>query len=194
MKRGKSPQKLGKNDDELVYDQEIPLKILREWSGKNEINTLFNSNIHDCDKKSFERYIINKNNLYFIHADNQNNVFGGYLSSKLNKTDEWINDSNSFVFSLIRNGKVNNKKYVIQSEESENAFILWSSDGNEDPNFLYSFGNNSDIGVYKINNDNSYCYPMAYSYGDDDEPLVGINQSHFSIKQIIVIQMSDVSV
>ncbi|KAL7712762.1 TLDc domain-containing protein [Entamoeba marina] len=116
--------------------------------------------------------VINKSNLYFISFDQKNNVFGGYVNTKIMNINDWTHDHNAFVFSLTQNGVVKNKRYNIKQGNDHYSFCLKSNDV-----FLYSFG--SDITIYKSNVQRSCCIPNAYEYNGDLNPLVANQSSTF---------------
>ena len=54
---------------------------------------------------------MNHNQLYFIIIDSNDNVFGHYHSGIIDKIDNWIYDSNIFIFTLNNNGRCEIKKF-----------------------------------------------------------------------------------
>ncbi|KAL7722955.1 TLDc domain-containing protein [Entamoeba marina] len=168
------------------------MNLLKQWSNKNTFNIIFDSDI-DGDGWNNVLYnkVFKKSNLYFISFDGNNNVYGGYLDTKIDKSGDWIwiTDKNAFIFSLIRNGKVNNKKYFMKQGKDQ-AIILW----NNDPNgYLYQFG--SDIGVYKMGSNYSCCTEnneyCDYEYNNDNKPLTDITlPNKFVVQRIVVIKMN----
>ncbi|KAL7715595.1 TLDc domain-containing protein [Entamoeba marina] len=177
-----------KNDDELEQLNNS-IQLLLEWSGKQNYNIIFDSKIHGDGGGVLENRVIHRKNLYFLTFDNENNVFGGYVDNIINKTNDWIKDSNPFVFSLIRNGKIKNIKYDIKKGKEQYAFKLKSNSYE-----LYRFGEDgySDICVYEIGNNKSYCDYHSYEYNGEQNPsrdnYGGSNE--FSMKRILVIQMN----
>ncbi|KAL7720408.1 TLDc domain-containing protein [Entamoeba marina] len=175
------------NDTKIQQDKEIVELIpsfnkLKEWSGKQKCSIIFDSKIDgDGGNNVLMNKVMNKQNLYFISFDNQNNVFGGYVDTIINKTGDWITDPNAFVFSLIRNGKMKNIKYEIKN--SQYAFYSLSND-----NQLYGIGGGHDIGIWKIGDSNSYCNPHSYEYNGEQHPIV--DKFNFTTKRILVIQMN----
>ncbi|KAL7713190.1 TLDc domain-containing protein [Entamoeba marina] len=97
---------------------------LKEWSNKDTITLLFDSDIDGYCREYFAHVVLNKRNLYFINYDDNENVFGGYLNAEITQPDTWIQDPNSFVFSLIRQGEFKNKRYFIQEIFQTKAFRL----------------------------------------------------------------------
>ena len=48
-----------------------------------------------------ETKIIDHQSLLFIIDDSNGNTYGGYVSSRIEKWNTWIEDQNSFIFSLL---------------------------------------------------------------------------------------------
>ncbi|KAL7712291.1 TLDc domain-containing protein [Entamoeba marina] len=178
---------------EVIYEKDpevrnlSPFDKLREWSKKQNCSVLFDSKIDgDGGNDVLLNKVINKRNLYFISFDNENNVFGGYVDTIINKTNSFITDPNAFTFSLMRNNDKKNNKYEIKNNNQQYAFYLFS---NKDD--MYGFGGGNAIHVGKINNSNSYCTSYSFEYTGDQHPFVDKNYpTQFAMKRILVIQMS----
>ncbi|KAL7721687.1 TLDc domain-containing protein [Entamoeba marina] len=82
------------------------ISSLKNWSNKDTFNVIFDSDIHGdgWSNNVLRDTVYRRSNLYFITFDINNNVFGGYLNKTINTIGCGIEDDNSFVFSLIRNG------------------------------------------------------------------------------------------
>ncbi|KAL7717571.1 TLDc domain-containing protein [Entamoeba marina] len=143
-------------------------------------------------KSSLEWSVFNKQNLYFISFDNETNVFGGYLNETINIKNTWIPDCKAFVFSLIRNGKVKNKKDDIKKGNERTAFWLISKS-----NMLYFFGKydrfgytGCDIVIPTISSISGYSSkPVIYEYNDKKQPLRDEKRG-YSIIRIFVLKMN----
>ncbi|KAL7719776.1 TLDc domain-containing protein [Entamoeba marina] len=166
------------------------LNVLKEWSVKNTFNIIFDSKFDgDGDKNVLHDIVLNKSNLYFTSFDGNNNVFGGYINNKIHGSGDFVHDENAFIFSLIKNGIVKNKKYSIKQDKNK-ALCLWNNDLE---GALYKFG--SDICVWKVGKDQSWCRNNDkncwYNYEDDDKPFTDITYpKRFEIQRIVVIQMN----
>ncbi|BFU26540.1 predicted protein [Entamoeba histolytica] len=163
------------------------IKQIEEWTEKRINNILFDSDIDNWKENTsvFDQRIMNKENLIIIIEDEEGNKFGGYVNSKIDKIDEWLYDSHSFVFSLESKGRMKGmKKFDIKLPEY--AFCLY----NQSDNCLFQFGFN-DICVYKENNKTySYCVEFSYEYEGISNALCGKQYpSYFTPKRIIVIEM-----
>ncbi|BFU23740.1 trichohyalin, putative [Entamoeba histolytica] len=133
----------------------------------------------------FDQRIINNKHIIIIIEDEEGNKFGGYVNSKIDKVDKWINDSKSFVFSLESNGRIEGmKKFDIK--EPECAFKLYNQ--SDDCLFLFGLG---DFGVCKENNKSkSHCDQYSFDYKGIEHALCGNeDQIPFTPKRIIVIEM-----
>ena len=64
---------------------------------------IFDSDVDDnrLGTSQLETKIIGKQSLLFIIDDGCGNTYGGYVSSRIEKWNTWIEDQNSFIFSLL---------------------------------------------------------------------------------------------
>ncbi|KAL7715602.1 TLDc domain-containing protein [Entamoeba marina] len=175
-----------KNDVELKQFNNL-IDSLIKWSDKSNYTILFDSDLDGDGKDVLHHKVFNKKNLYFIHFDNENNVFGGYMNEVINNKNSYINDPNSFVFSLIRNGVITNKKYDIKNDQQLNAFDLQS-----DYDYLYWFGYENgkfDMVIPKIGYFSATsCIPNIYNYNEENQPLRD-EKTYFTMKRILVLEM-----
>ncbi|KAL7717068.1 TLDc domain-containing protein [Entamoeba marina] len=184
------------------------MNTLKYWSKKSTSNVLFDSKV-DGDGTNNELYdkVFNKSNLYFISFDENNNVYGGYINTKIDKSGNdtsnlryYINDENAFVFSLIKDGEVNKKRYYIKKGK-KSAFLLfnyeldsWLDNANPD-GALYRFGN--DIISCDISDNYSWCTDgmdkySYYYYYNDDNPFTDVTAPEtFKVRRIIVLKMKN---
>ncbi|KAL7720442.1 TLDc domain-containing protein [Entamoeba marina] len=163
------------------------IELLIEWSGKPKYNIIFDSDLDGDGKLTLSWNVMNKKNLYLIHFDNENNVFGGYVNEVIDKKDGYINDPKSFVFSLIRNGKITNKKYDIDFERAGLSFAMQY---NFDVLYWFGYGNGKfDLIIFKIGyiSENS-CVTNSYKYNGEKQPLRD-NTIGYIIQRILVLEM-----
>ncbi|KAL7722497.1 TLDc domain-containing protein [Entamoeba marina] len=164
------------------------LNVLKEWSNMEHYHIIFDSDI-DGDGYSNSTFInkaINKQNNYFISFDKEYNIFGGYLSSKINACNRFIGDKNVFVFSMLTNGVVDMKKFNIKKIRENNAFWLCYNNGFQG---LYQFGH--DIYVYGIGGATWCGYEDWVEYGEKKKPFANIEHPEtFPVQRIIVLQMN----
>ena len=109
--------------------------------------------------------------MIFLIEDTNNNLFGCYINSKIDKyrhqvngtwKGERIKDQNIFIFTIRNNGRSNEMiKINIKKEDSNWAFTLYEKDNTA----LFGIGGGHDIGIYKENYKNQcYCKPETFSY------------------------------
>ncbi|BFU22486.1 trichohyalin, putative [Entamoeba histolytica] len=163
------------------------IKQIEELTEKRISNILFDSDKDDwnIDTSVFDQRIINKEHIIIIIEDEDGNKFGGYVNSKVDKVDKWINDSYSFVFSLESNRRMEGMmKFDIK--EPEFAFCLY----NQSDGILFGFGC-GDIRVCKEKyKTKSYCYQQSFEYKGITNALCGKQHpNRFTTKRIIVIEM-----
>ncbi|KAL7717070.1 TLDc domain-containing protein [Entamoeba marina] len=168
-------------------NQTVLINVLKEWSNKGTFNIIFDTDENgDGDNLVLHNTVMGKSNLYFIIFDDKQNVFGGYVSKKINRSGfAPIYDNNAFLFSLIRNGKTVNEKYVIKQNCSNYAFMLCNlPDGR-----LYTFGKH-DASIKRIGDNQSYCRFDEYDYYYKKPFFDIIQTDQFGAKRIIIIQMN----
>ncbi|BFU19596.1 trichohyalin, putative [Entamoeba histolytica] len=168
--------------------EEVYIKQIEEWTNRKVGNILFDSDKDNWNRNTsvFDQRIMNKEHIIIIIEDSKGNNFGGYVNEKIDKVDEWISDSKSFVFSLESNGRMEGmKKFDI--EQQQYAFYLY----NKSDDWLFSFGFEfglGDILVHKENNKTqSYCKQYSFEYEGISNALCG--KYYFTPKRIIVIEM-----
>ncbi|KAL7718480.1 TLDc domain-containing protein [Entamoeba marina] len=176
------------NDEDVIFVQSI--NKMKEWSGKQHYNIIFDSKIDgDGSNNVLSDKVINKKNLYFIHFDNRQNIYGGYVNELIDGYDEDINDPNAFVFSLKRNNQNTLKKYSIKQDQHHYAFYI-----NSKQDLLYNFGSDDnickDITTSKVGDPGSYCNPYSYEYNGENKPLSDDTNNEFTVERILVIQMN----
>ncbi|KAL7718482.1 TLDc domain-containing protein [Entamoeba marina] len=177
------------NDENINFVQSI--NKMKEWSGKQHYNIIFDSKIDGNGSNNVLRdKVINKKNLYFIHFDNRQNIYGGYVNELIDVYNKLINDPNAFVFSLKRNNQNTLKKYSIKQDQHQNAFKLFSN-----YEVLYYFGSNDgnkckDITTFKVGDPRSYCNQYSYEYNGENKPLSDDTNNKFTVERILVIQMN----
>ncbi|BFU22404.1 TLD, putative [Entamoeba histolytica] len=159
---------------------------IEEWTERKVGNLLFDSDKDDWNKNTsiFDKRIMNKEHLIILIEDEEGNKFGGYVDSKIDKVDDKIYDSKSFLFSLESKGRMKGmKKFDIK--QPEYAFKLYNQ--SDDRLFVFGYG---DIFVYKENyKTKSFCKQHSFSYEEISNALCGNYQYRFTPKRFIVIEM-----
>ena len=162
--------------------------MIENWTGNKKIvSMIFDSDVDNWDSgKDFSNYIIGKSNLIFMITDEQNNRFGGYISSTITKPDTYINDPQAFIFSLNSNGRLSAPtKFNINSPS--NAFISMTNH----ERYILAFGGGYDLKLDKKST--SYMAnsnPCSYNFGQNRNVLYGKTYpDRFTPKRWIVYQM-----
>ncbi|KAL7716981.1 TLDc domain-containing protein [Entamoeba marina] len=163
------------------------IQSLKKWSGLGNYSIIFDSDQEGDGVDTLRGAVLCKKQLYFINYDDDNNVFGGYISVPIDYSNYYIEDSEAFIFSLYRKGVLKNKRYLMKEGKSYSAFKLWFG-----YDYLYRFGENYDLNIYKINEKKSFSSPSTSSFdcGEETNPMVDSDIfNYFSVGRIIVIQM-----
>ncbi|KAL7717985.1 TLDc domain-containing protein [Entamoeba marina] len=107
------------NGMEMIFDNN---DVLKKWSRKKKYNVIFDSRMYgDGSNNGLRNEVINKSSLYFIVFDDNDNIFGGYVNSIIYTDNVPIRDDSSFVFSFVRNNKLQPRKYNIKQQFTSNA-------------------------------------------------------------------------
>ncbi|KAL7712391.1 TLDc domain-containing protein [Entamoeba marina] len=165
------------------------LSILENWCNLSNSNIVYDSDRDNIENKTLINKIIGRDNLYFINFDDEGNIFGGFIHSKITATfPSCMIDPNAFVFSLSKNGIQNPKRFMIHKKYADSAFWLNSEDGD----YLYCFGN--DVFIFRIGDHSSYCGEFHFDYEGISPALTNKHgwrvDQRFSVERIVVIQMS----
>ncbi|KAL7718014.1 TLDc domain-containing protein [Entamoeba marina] len=167
--------------------QDIRLNILKQWSGLRNCTILFDSDQDgDGSQNVVRNILLNKKNIFCIHFDDHDNVYGGYISTKITKSRISIKDKNSFVFSLISKGITNINQYKINKEVNDLSFYLYS---NNKYQHLYQFGVDCIV-VNRVGGTKSYCSNSCYEFNNKMNPLTDHFLHNFTIQRVIIIQMN----
>ena len=153
---------------------------------------LFHSDIHrwSVNNSEFVEKVKGHRHVCVVIEDNNNNIFGGYVSKEI-VINEWIIDQTAFVFSMKKDGKYHPKKYPIM--EGGNGLFVFP----EFRNGLFIFGGGNaddnspkDISVVKKSDDCDRCFSIqqSFNYGKDKKALTGNDQ--FFVSRIIVYELN----
>ncbi|EMD47994.1 Hypothetical protein EHI5A_200360, partial [Entamoeba histolytica KU27] len=103
----------------------------------------------------------------------------------IDKVDEWIYDSKSFVFSLESNGRIEG---MMKFDIIEPEYAFWIPKKNETFGYLFAFGH-IDIDVYnKSRKSVSNCHQKSFNYKGMKNALRGKDE-YFCPKHIIIVEM-----
>ncbi|BFU21134.1 hypothetical protein KM1_057740 [Entamoeba histolytica HM-3:IMSS] len=161
------------------------IKQLEEWTEKRVGKIIFYSNVNNWNTFTsvFDVKLFNKEHIIIIIEDLKGNIFGGYINSKINKIDAWINDPHAFVFSLESKGRL---KEMMKFDIKEPKYGFFMESSSYGPLFEFGFG--KDICVHKKNySTKSFCLQYSFEYDGISNALCG--KQIFKTKQIIVIEM-----
>lgn len=197
------PKKIRQSQDDETYyicsgefDELIPYRLIikeesisyiENWTRKKIISIVFDSDVDNWDSgKEFSQYIVGKSNLLFMIDDDQNNRFGGYISSKITDHDTYINDPDAFIFSLRSNGRLSGPTQF-KIKYPGDAFISITTHDR----YIFAFGGGYDI---KLDSKKTANYansnPSSYDFGDHQDALYGKIYPHrFTPKRWVVYQM-----
>ena len=166
-------KKLKENEIKTKEQYSKEIKQIEEWSEIKYKEVIFDTSINDWDvfTSEFDRIIFGKEKLVFIIEDTENNVFGCYINSKIDKYQYLennevkgspITDPKAFIFSMRNNGRSKEMiKIPIKKEDSNWAFILYKKEWG----ILFGIGRGHDICIMKENNKNQcYCVPLSFEY------------------------------
>ncbi len=132
-----------------------------------------------CDGKEKTITII-KNNLDY--------VFGGFASSAWNSSNNYINDPNAFLFSLIRNGVSFKDKFTVK-----NAQYALQGNSGYGPIFGGNYiciCNQSNTNIGSVSNfGHSYNLPDGYTYGGNAKDFLAGNYNQWTTTEIEVYQI-----
>ncbi|KAL7715509.1 TLDc domain-containing protein [Entamoeba marina] len=170
------------------------IEDLKKWCGLQHSSVIFDSAI-ECTKdiKDFNTLInsrvMNKKNLYFIHVDENDNVFGYFMFRKIQEVDVSIVDPDNFIFLLDTKRKVSVPKQWKCGGNVKSGICLRKKNA-----CLYSFGMFGDDGfvqIYKPYDKQCWCDHIQYTYyGIKETELTGNNDEPFLVKRIIIAEMS----
>ncbi|KAL7716628.1 TLDc domain-containing protein [Entamoeba marina] len=187
MKRSKYIP-LAQNVNRIKKQEIQTLKIIqfiRNISNREDISILFDSDIVGDSNCSLINTIQNKEDLIFILFDQQDNVFGGYLHERITSPYTYVNDPKSVVFSIIRRGKLQIKKYTY--EKSNNyAFFLYPEN---DFGYLFEFGFGLFL-IQKTNSNMSWCNFELIKSENKAHPFVDVVYPQtFQIQRIVILEV-----
>ncbi|KAL7720293.1 TLDc domain-containing protein [Entamoeba marina] len=167
------------NDCFSSYEKQMLKSInsLKQWSNKTEINMIYDSDIDGDANVTLLKKVLNKKDLYFITLDENDNIFGGYITEKITQGNVFHRDNNSF-----------NKHYLLSSEINSLAFCIcdWNID---EERILYFFGN--DLCIRETSSSLSYSDPHYFNYSDHNDYLVSHQfPNQFKVLRIVIAEMN----
>ena len=191
VKKNEFGYELAKSEWNLTKN---PKKQLEEWTSLKCNDILFDSNVDNWSEGTsvFNQRIIGKKQLTFLIEDEDGEIFGYYLNTKVVKDDEdWqVTDSKSFLFNLqSKNNRLKHPmKFEIKDLKNGGIWFIYSS-----AVALIYLG---DIRLMKENYKNQSCCNQDednFDYHGIENVLCGktggFPHDFFTLKRILVIQM-----
>ena len=133
---------------------------------------------------------MNKSHFFIVIEDTEENKFGCYIEGAVYNTNQYVNDSNAFVFSLQSNGRLDGMNRFLVKDYNH-AMFLYSSTNH----WLLSVGSDGgkggkdDITIMKKDcqnlNPGNGCQQSSYNYNGIKNALCGSDS--FDVKQFLVI-------
>ena len=162
--------------------------LLEKWSGRKIGKVVFDSDIDGDSNRVFSCRIKNKEHLYFLCFDNQQNIFGGYFDDKITTLKEWNFSENQFLFTFNKFGKHNAvDEHLCQKYEQigRKGIFIHQDDNDRLFNFYCGFS------IGKINENVSNCIAVSVYYQNcKNKMLNGMNSwQTFPITRLLVLTM-----
>ncbi|EDR28973.1 hypothetical protein EDI_064530 [Entamoeba dispar SAW760] len=170
--------------DNNALDIEVQGYLIEKIMKKMDNNTTNKEIVKEMIQEEFKKKYLQKRKDE-IEKNSDGNKFGGYVNAKIDKFDDYINDSKSFLFSIESKGRIQGmNKFDIK--QPQYAFYV----GKQSDDYLFEFGV-GDIRVYKENNKTkSSCIQYSFEYKGIEDALCGKQlPEHFTPQRIIVIEM-----
>ena len=179
------------NSDQLqLHLEDNQRETLEKWTNKEFGEIVFDSEFFDwkINKSEFSNCTLNKISLIYIIHTTENEIFGGYIPTLVEQTNEPICDSYAFIFAFKNNQSF---KFDIRKERNKpkgtNACQIFSKESTR----LIKFGTN-DLNIGKEGETSSIHEDKdsSYEYKGNKEGIVEKGQMYqFIPKRIIVVQM-----
>nr|BAN41572.1 hypothetical protein [Entamoeba invadens] len=157
---------------------------LEKLTGMKIGNVVFDSDKDDWSQNNsvFIDKVMNKSNLCFLVEDTNHNKFGGVFPGNINAVSKWLNSGSSYIFSLMKNGTLNPKKFGKSGINTDYEFYLYS----QDDQYLFLCGGGCDIGVRKKGENGSFCKPDTYTAKQNELT----DNDNFTPKSVVVFQLN----
>ena len=172
-------------------------QTIERWTKKTISTVLFDSTIHNWNINSslFDQLVFGKEHLIFVIEDINNNCFGAYINSKIDKyqstvsnnhNGNGITDNEAFVFSLDSLGRfIKPRKFDIHNEAEGSAFSLYDIDHQN----LFTIGEGDIVVKKQKYAKECSCKQVSFNYKEYNYVFVGQKMS-FEVQRIRVFQMN----
>nr|BAN40866.1 hypothetical protein [Entamoeba invadens] len=169
--------------EHITLEEEANIEKL---TGMKIGNVVFDSDIDNWSKGTsvFDGKVMNKSNLCFLVEDTYHNKFGGVCTGNINAVGEWIHNGSSYIFSLVRGGTLNPKRF---GKSGNDNYEFWLNSQNHNYLFGFGFGNNGcDIAMCKKGENGSCCNPSTYTTKQNELT----DNDKFTPKSVVVFQLN----
>lgn len=172
------------DESEIINTEQF--NQINEWLG-GEIHSYFlkfSAKKNGCDTNIFHQNCDNTNNCLIICKPKDNDIIGGFISTKILKDDNFYDDDKAFLFNLT-------KKFVKKNKKSHSKAIKNFKDSS---NFI-KFGSDCKVLILSgncLNDNNSYADTCGCStnYDCDSYNLFNIGQgTHFQVENFEVFEV-----
>ena len=162
--------------------------LLELWSGKKYSRVLFDSELDGRKSSVYRDRVMNQGQLYFIVIDDQDNAFGYYHPSVLNKLDTHIL-GDIFMFTLNSNGRCIGAEKFDRKKDKEPVTTIFSDRYYE----VYSSGFGYHVNIIGAKEGSIlYANILMQSFeGMKRDTLVGKSgyAQYFNTNRLVVVQM-----
>ncbi|KAL7720836.1 hypothetical protein QTN25_002052 [Entamoeba marina] len=177
-----SAQEYPKKDTQIYFVGK-QIKTFQDWTSYRKCSVLYDSTTNGCEKGVIAKKIFGRSHLIFVHFDHIGNVFGGYVNTKVSKTEDTLTDPNTFLFTLKKNGKINPQKFHIMKKWEDEAICV-----NRTSNLVYNFGD--DLHISQPGSGNSYVGQIHFNYKGIEKALTDVQYpDKFDVERIVILQM-----
>ena len=118
------------NESEIISDDDF-IKINKWLGGSHNFILKYSTKKDSCNTEIFHEKCDNIEGTIFIIKVKDSDIIGGYISTKIEKKDKFLDDSKSFLFNLSQNFiKTNKKSYkkAVKNFNNSSFFIRFGSD------------------------------------------------------------------
>ena len=163
------------NEEEITELQNLIQKELNEIIYQGSFNGFLKKNLYE--------EILNKEKLLFLIEDDDNNIFGCFISSKIENCEEEnfakgiFGDKEFFIFSLKLKGEKNVKKYI----KKEHNYCFWTF-GDECENLFSINGFITIVENGNLSSENAISGNFQRDFGSENF----LKQNSFLVKDILV--------
>ncbi|KAL7712521.1 hypothetical protein QTN25_009845 [Entamoeba marina] len=159
-------------------------EFFKNWTGKNDYNVLFDTDIHGDGKEDVATVIQSTQQLFIVVFDKSGSAFGGFIKKKSRKYNGSEYDTE--LFSLYYSNHLILLKYNISRGEENSSFNLLPSS-----NCLFRFGY-GDLAVSSISSPTSMTYPFCFTYPSNFQgltPEAETNTHQFTVERFIIFEL-----